>query len=550
MTSHDRVQPAIQRIDELLTQRHAEGLGPGLSLALTTNDELLATRTYGVANADSREPVTERTLFQIGSITKHLTAAACLRLHEHGRLDVNAPVAEVLDWFEVKSRFATPITIHHLLTHTSGIIMMMDCSPSSWWQTWALRDTELGFEPGAKFSYSNVGYNVLQCVIQTITGLSFDASLRELVLEPLGMRESFGEILSGLYDRMAKGHKYSAHSDRPVSRPNQQIVVNWYELSEGCGSVVTTPTDLARFLRMLLNGGRADDGSEFLSPSTFKMMTHPHVEMQGFFPGTMQGYGVLIEQSEDTGGHRRVIGGGENLGFEAAMYGDVDAGAGVILFCNSFDVPWQETRWVLDTLVAVSRGEELPQLPELRPLFPQPLGEKASEYVGSYQSSDRSFNITEEDGHLSLASDGTTARLEPIWGDSFLTTHPNFDHAMLSFGRSDKGTVIEAFQLGDWYRSDPDEGPERYDVPTAWDAYVGHYRAFGVLVGNLKFFVRKGRLICQSFGGYADTELIDLGGGAFRIGDETSPHRMTFDSIADGRALRCRASDGDFYRVE
>jgi CubicO group peptidase (beta-lactamase class C family) len=550
MTSHDRYQPAIQQIDELLTQRHAEGLGPGLSLALTTNDDLLATRTYGVANADSREPVTERTLFQIGSITKHFTAAACLRLHEQGRLDVNAPVTEVLDWFEVKSRFAASMTIHHLLTHTSGMIMMMDCYPSSWWQTWALRDTELGFEPGAKFSYSNVGYNVLQCMIQTITGLSFDASLRELVLEPLEMRESFGEIRNGLYDRMAKGHKYSAHDDRPVPRPIKQTVVNWYELSEGCATAVTTPTDLARFLRMLLNGGRADDGSEFLNPSTFKMMTHPWVEMQGFFPGTMQGYGVLIEQSEDTNDHRRIIGGGENLGFEAAMYGDFDAGVGVILFCNSFDVPWQETRWLLDTLVAASRGEEPPRLPELRPLFPQPLGEKASEYVGSYRSDDRTFTITDEDGHLSLASDGTTARLEPIWGDSFLATHSDFDHAMLSFGRNEERQVVEAFQLGDWYRNEAYEGPESYDVPAEWDAYVGHYRAFGVLVGSLKFFVRKGQLICQSFGGYADNALTDLGNGTFRVGDETSPHRMTFDSIADSRALRCRASDGDLYRVE
>jgi D-alanyl-D-alanine carboxypeptidase len=549
ITSHDRVQPTIQRIDELLTRRHAEGLGPGLSLALTTNDELLETRTYGVANADSGEPVTERTLFQIGSITKQFTAAACLRLHEQGRLDVNAPVAEVLNWFEVKSRFAAPMTIHHLLTHTSGMIMMMDCCPSSWWQTWALRDTELGFEPGAKFSYSNIGYNVLQCVIQTITELSFDASLRELVLEPLGMRESFGEIRNGLYDRMAKGHKYSVHDDRPVPRPDKQIVVNWYELSEGCATVVTTPTDLSRFLRMLLNGGRADDGNEFLSPSTFAMMTDPHVEMPGFFPGTMQGYGVLIEQSEDTGGHRRVISGGENLGFEAAMYGDFDAGIGVILFCNSFDVSWQETRWMLDALVAASRAEELPRLPELKPLFPRPLGKKASEYVGSYRSNDRSFNITEEDGHLSLASAGKTARLEPIWGDSFLTRHPDFDHAMLSFARSEDETVVEAFQLGDSYHSEAHEGPKNYDYPTKWDAYVGHYRAFGILVGSLKFFVRKGRLICQSFGGYADSPLTDLGGGTFRVGDETSPHRMTFDCIADGKALRCRASDGDFYRV-
>jgi CubicO group peptidase (beta-lactamase class C family) len=550
MTSHDRVQSAIRRIDELMSQRHAEGLGPGLSLAFTTNEELLATRTYGVANADSREPVTERTLFQIGSITKHFTAAACLRLHDQGRLDVNAPVTEVLDWFKVKSRFEAPIRIHHLLTHTSGMIMMMDCCPSSWWQTWALRDTELGFEPGAKFSYSNVGYNVLQCVIQTITGLRFDASLRDLVLEPLGMSESYGEIMNGLHDRMAKGHKYSAHDDRPVARPEKQIVVNWYELSQGCASVVTTPTDLAKFLRMLLNGGRDDDGSEFLRPGTFERMTHPHAEISGFFRGTKQGYGLLVEQSEDTNNHRRVIGGGENLGFEASMYGDFDAGVGVILFCNSFDVAWQETRWLLDTLVAASQDEEPPQFPELRPLFPQPLGEKASEYVGRYQSDVRSFTITEEGGHLSLASDGTTARLEPLWGDQFLAAHPSFDHAMLSFGRSEKGTVVEAFQLGAWYRNEAYEGPESYDHAIEWDAYTGHYRAFGVLVGSLKFFVRKGQLICQSFGGHADTTLTDLGHGTFRVGDESSPHRMTFDCIADGKTLRCRASDGDFYRLQ
>jgi len=550
MMNHDRYRSAIERIDEMLAQRHAEGLGPGLSLALTTNAELLAARAYGEANADSRDTVTERTLFQIGSISKHFTAAACLRLYEQGRLDVNAPVTDILDWFEVGSRFDVPVTIHHLLTHTSGMIMMMDCCPSSWWQTWALRDTELGFEPGAKFSYSNVGYNVLQCVIQTITGSSFDASLRELVFEPLGMDESFGEIRHGLYPRMAMGHKYSAHDDRPVSRPKKQIVVNWYELSEGCGSVVTTPADLAKFLRMLLSNGRADDGSEFLSAETFASMTQAHAEMDGFFAGTSQGYGVLVEQSEGTGGHRRVIGGGENLGFEAAMYGDLDAGVGVVLFCNSFDVPWQETRWMLDALVAASRGEELPPVPDLRPLFPQPLGERARDYVGTYRSADRSFTIGEEDGQLALTSCGTTAHLDSIWGDSFLTPHPGFDHAMLSFGRNEEGIVVEAFQLANWYRSEAYEGPESYDYPAEWDAYAGHYRAFGVLVGSLKFFVRKGQLICQSFGGYADNALTDLGGGTFRVGNETSPHRMAFDCIAGGKALRCRASDGDFYRVE
>ena len=540
---------AVAGADELLKGCLDARLGPGLSLAITTRDGLVTARAYGEANADSREPVTVRTLFQIGSITKHVIAVACLRLFAAGSLDPQAPVTDYLAWFEVGSRFDRPITLHHLLTHTSGLIMMMDCCPSSWWQTWALRDTELGFEPGAQFSYSNVGYNVLQCVIQTITGLSLDAALRDLVFEPLGMNESYGEIRNDLHHRMASGHRLSAHDDRPVSRPRKQTVVNSYEMSAGCGSVVTTPTDLARLLRMLLNGGRADDGSVFLDGAVYAMLTHPYVEMPGFFAGTSQGYGVLIEQSEETRGHRRILGGGENLGFEAAMYGDLDVGVGVILFCNSFDVPWMETRWLLDAVLASAEAAVLPELPVIAVDDRTVLAEDAAAYVGAYRDGERSFNIASASGRVRFMTGGTSAILERIYGDNFIVAHPGFDHAMLSFGRDEGGRVVEAFQHGDWYRNDAYRGPLEYDYPKAWDAYVGRFRAYGILVGKLTFFVRKGELVCQSCGGYVDTPLVPLGGGIFRVGGETSPHRMSFDCVADGKALRCRASDGDFYRA-
>jgi len=550
MMTHDRYEVALEQIDEMLTQRHKEGLGPGLALALTTADTLLATRTYGVTNADTKEPVTDVTIFQIGSISKHFTAIACLRLVEQGRLDVDAPVTEYLDWFEVESSFATPITIHHLLTHTAGLVMMIDGYPSSWWQVWALRDTRLGFEPGARFSYSNVGYNVLQCVIQTITGKTLDGALRELVFEPLDMADTYGQITVDRFARMAKGHRYSSYDDRPVPRPKRQTVVNEHEMSEGCGSVVTTAAELARFLRMLLRRGVADDGSRFLAPETFERMIYPHAEMDGFFAGTTQGYGVLIEESEATGNRPRILGGGENLGFEAAMYGDFDAGVGVVLFCNSFDVAWAETRWILDTLIAASRGEALPERPTLRSLWPQPIGEKASDYVGTYASEDRSFSIAAEDGHLGLVADGAQTQLEPLYGESFLAPLPGFDGAMLTFGRDDEGRVVEAFQLGEWFRNERYEGPTQFATPPAWDGIVGQYRSPGLLFTNFRVFSRKGQLYCQSYGGYVDAVLTDLGDAEYTTGDEASAERMRFDSFAGGKALRCLASGAVFYRTD
>lgn len=549
MSQSQKMTEAIDLIDQVLKRRLSENLGPGLSLALTTKDELIATRTYGVANADSGEAVREDTLFQIGSITKHFTAVACMRLLEQGKLDPQAAVTEYLDWFQVQSRFETPITIHHLLTHTSGLVMMMDCYPSSWWQVWALRDTELGFEPGAKFSYSNVGYNVLQCVIQTVTGLSFDAALRDLIFDPLGMKDAFGEVTTDIYERIAKGHKFSAYDDRPDSRPEKQTVVNWYETSQGCASVCTTSAGLATFLRMLLSRGKAEDGTLFLQADTFELLTTPYAVMEGFFKGTSQGYGVIIEQSDDTNDRPRIIGGGENLGFEAGMYGDFDTGVGAVLFCNSFDTHWGEMKWSMKVLLAATQGDDLPVWSQEAPADPTVLGEQASEYVGRYCAAERSFVIAEEGGRLKFTANQQSVFLEPQWGDNFLVPHPEFKHAMLSFGRSEDEEVVEAFQLGKWYRNEAYVGPESYEVPSEWGRYVGHYRSFGILVTNFKIFLRKGKLMCQLYSGYVDQELTDLGDGWFRSGGETSPEKITFDSFANGKALRCRAWGGAYYRV-
>lgn len=546
----ERFEPTIAAIDRMLARRHEQGLGPGLSLALTTRDRLLTTRVYGVCNADGGNPVSEETLFQIGSITKHFTAAACLRLVEQRRLDLESPVTRYLDWFRVRSRFPTAVTLHHLLTHTAGLVMMMDSYPSSWAQAWALRDTDLGFEPGTRLSYSNVGYNLLQCVIQTVTDLTFDAALRELVFQPLGMGESWGEILGDLYPRLADGHKYSVHDDRPVPRPVRQTVVNRHPVSQGCMSVVTTPTDLAKFLRMLLRGGRDDGGAAFLSEASFTNMLHPHAVFEGFFEGMTQGYGVLVERSDATRGRQRVVGGGENLGFEATMYGDIEMGVGVILFCNSFDVPWAETRWSLNALVAAAEGAELPAPPALKPLSGERLGSRAGEYIGTYHSSKGAFSISEEAGTLRFRSKDDHGILEPLWQDCFAVPVMGFDRAMLQFQRDENGRVLKAVHLGDMYARDAAPSAESPRVPQEWDAYVGHYRSFGTIMTNFRFFVRDSRLWCQMYSGYGEEPLTELGDRRFRRGGETSPETVQFDWLADGRALRCRISGCDFYRVD
>src|ERR1051326_6293265 len=110
-----RFERAVQRIDELVRRNMQEDHTPGMALAITNREGLLHLSTYGLANRESREPVTAETLFGIGSIGKSFTAVATLELHDEGKLDFHAPLQSYLPWFTVKS--TVPITAHHLLTH-------------------------------------------------------------------------------------------------------------------------------------------------------------------------------------------------------------------------------------------------------------------------------------------------------------------------------------------------------------------------------------------------------------------------------------------------
>ncbi len=163
-------------------------------VALVRDGRIVFGKGYGRADRDKAAPPTEDTLFRIGSLTKQLTAAAILTLVEQGKIDVADPVSKYVSeappsWREV--------TIHHLLTHTSGIpsytanaaFMEARDKPHTQAQVLAkLRDRPLSFEPpGSRFEYSNSGYFLLGVVIQRVSGASYEAYLRERVLRPAGM---------------------------------------------------------------------------------------------------------------------------------------------------------------------------------------------------------------------------------------------------------------------------------------------------------------------------------------------------------------------------
>jgi CubicO group peptidase (beta-lactamase class C family) len=503
-------------VEELLAVR---GL-PGLSLAVTDRDHILAAGAFGSADLAARRQLASDDLFELGSIGKTFTAVLLLQLHEEGRVDLHAPVAGYLPWFELRSEYE-PIAPHHLLTHTGGIVAGSDVSADSRFDVWALRETEAGSAPGERFEYSNVGYRALGYLLEEVTGRSYPQLLRERILEPLGMTATDAAVTSETRRRLAVGYERS-YDDRPHRRDDPWAPAPWLETGTADGSLAGTTEDLVAFLQALLNRGRG-----LLSDESFGLMLRDGDDWT-------YGYGL-----ESRG--RPIRHGGSMPGFGSTMLGDLDAGLGVVVLVNSTDEA-DLTEEVAEVALDLYRGAPGP------PAVADPLAvENAEDYAGAYARAAGRLVVTPEEGRLVLDHAGTRVALERRRGDRFLADHPDLALFPLVFEREDD-IVVAAVHGSDVYVR---EGARELDLgspPTQWKAWAGHYRAYNPWLTNFRVLARRDLLLLVYPWG-AEEPLTELGDGRFRIGEERSPERLHFDAVADGQALRANLSGCDYYRV-
>ena len=226
---------------------------PGVAWAVVDGDEVVAGAT-GLTRAGGDEPVTEDTPFVLGSISKSITAVAVLQLVEAGRLDLEDPVGEHLDGFAGTA--AGEVTLRQLLSHTSG---WSTAQGNASHRDGAGGDDELatrvaalaGVEPEhqrGEWEYSNTNYQLLGRVVEIAGEASYQDYVATRVLEPLGMTDSFvsdGEVHPG----MATGHRPWFWTKRPMA---EDLPTARFTAPQG--GVVASARDLARYLRMMMNG--------------------------------------------------------------------------------------------------------------------------------------------------------------------------------------------------------------------------------------------------------------------------------------------------------
>jgi CubicO group peptidase (beta-lactamase class C family) len=278
----------VSRIDDYLSGAIPEsGFQGSISVALSGN--VLFSASYGMANLEHQVPNTLRTRFRIGSVTKQMTATAILVLQDQGRLEVEDRVLEYLP--DLPPTWAE-ITIHQMLTHTSGLPDLTDLpnwkervsSPSTLGEeaSWYWEEPLL-FPPGQEFRYSNAGYELAGLIIERVSGVSYEAFLQETVLEPLGLSETGFDRRDRIIPNMAQGYFIEESRKRPAPE--------FYEASGG--STYSTVGDMIGWARALATG-------ELLSPGAHEDLTTPEDKPDSTGAITPYAYGLFVREINET----------------------------------------------------------------------------------------------------------------------------------------------------------------------------------------------------------------------------------------------------------
>ena len=513
---------------------------PGVCVALTDREKLLGQSTHGFANVATRAPLTPHHLFEIGSISKSFTAIALLQVCDQGRLDLHAPVTEYLSWFHVPSDYES-ITLHHLLSHTAGIVMGTEFSTEARYEVWALRHTQATAAPGTCFHYSNVGYKALGLILEEVLDQSYGEIIQERILDPLGMDATEPVITHDTRKRLAVGYE-SFYDDRPAHASHPLVPATWLETATADGSIATTASDMAAYVRMLLNRGQGSR-ERILSEQSDRLMTQRVIKVpEDEDHGNFYGYGLNIGEDE---GHMIIGHGGGMVGFRASILADLDDGLGTVVFINGPGEPSVIARYALKLLRSTRHDRDLPPLPPA----PEPTHiDKPADFAGSYRAETRAFTLVAQGEQLMMDYGGDRLTMEQRGEDCFYVPHPDFQQFHLRFGR-EKAQVVEAHHGTDWYVNQRYTGPAAFDCPSEWGAYPGHYRSHNPWHTNFRVVSRKGKLFLVEPWGDEEV-LVQLGDGVFRVGnDERIPERLCFDTVLGGRALRANLSGCDYYRT-
>ncbi len=315
---------------ESLVKAYQEAQTFNGSVLVAEGGRVIFKKGFGLSNREWDVPNTPGTRFRLGSITKQFTAALVLQLAREKKIDLQGRLAAYLPFY--RRDVADKVTIHHLLTHTSGIPDYTDDIERL--AVEAVRDPyppaefvakycsgDLQFEPGSSFRYSNSGYFILGAVIEAVAGKPYEEILKERILEPLGMRDTGYDRPVPLLARRAAGYTVTFDGFENARYVNMSLPYS-------AGALYSTVEDLYRWDRALA-------GDAFLPAETKALLFKPQIAVG---KDASYAYGWMVRQKSLPGGKGKTLSvfhGGSIFGFASYIDRLPDEGHLVVILCNT-----------------------------------------------------------------------------------------------------------------------------------------------------------------------------------------------------------------------
>jgi CubicO group peptidase (beta-lactamase class C family) len=350
---------------------------PGIGIALVTKDKVVWTGGVGKADIAANRDVTADTMFRVGSITKGFVALTALQLVEQHKLDLDEKVAAAAPEIPVVNPWeaTNPVTLAELFEHTAGFddfplaeFYDFDAPPEKplkWTLTHFRGPEVVRWKPGSRMSYSNPGYGLAGYLLEKAAGAPLEDQIAANILRPLGMTHSDLRLTSEVKNQLAQGYEGGS----PV--PYYPIYLR------PAGELKSSPNEMARFVRMMLNRGELD-GVRIVSAESITRMETPETSLAAR-AGLKNGYGLgnyadlefpIIQRGHDGGID----------GFLSRYIYIPDAGAGYFFSINASGSSGRAMRKLDEVLYKyMTRGVKAHQEPALK----MPQG--ASEWAGYYE---------------------------------------------------------------------------------------------------------------------------------------------------------------------
>lgn len=444
-------------LDAELTEKCERSKIPGMALVVAKNGVPVFEKYYGYRDVDRKLEVTPDTVFGVASITKSFAALAIMQLVDQHKLSVDDPVTKWLPEFKLPEKsYEDQVTIHHLMTHTSGLpglpavhqarAYSIKHDPDGEYlfgelpnltekrvrtvvdllEVLANLDYPLLGAPGDAFNYSNECFALLQEIIERVSGQSFLEYMDEHILRPLHMEHStfLTDDLQKM-ERVTELYAFTQDEKKEVFHSPE-----WWDVGDiySNGSLKASVSDLIKYLEVYRQHGFVNSET-IVSEESVKQMMTPQATAPN---GNMYGYGLQIHDQFG----RHIIGhGGGIKGVSSNMLVSPEDGVTVAVLTNIADVAAED-------LAMTAMRHVLEQEKELVRESIHMVETELKRYVGLYQSMEgHKINVSVEDNHLRLDIDHNTVVIKPLEKDTFQTP----DGKKIVFMTNDTDEVIGVF---------------------------------------------------------------------------------------------------------